>query len=106
MPTSTDALCEDSKMKIIDQGVIYSGIKNTRHAIFSFPSLVQLSCGKVSASFQAASRKNAIDSDILLSHSSDGGKTWKEPFAPFGNDATGEKDVVHICEHMAQDRSV
>lgn len=84
-------------MKIIDQGTIYHGIKNTSRAILSFPSIVQLSSGEIIASFQAASRKNAIDSHILLSRSSDGGKTWGEPFAPFGDDITKEKEAIHIA---------
>lgn len=80
-------------MKIIDKGIIYSGAENTRHAILSFPSLVQLASGKILASFQAASRKNAIDTHILLSQSLDGGKTWKEPFEPF----SPGKDVIHVA---------
>ena len=80
-------------MKIINKGIIYSGTENTRHATLSFPSLVQLTSGKILASFQAASKKNSIDSHVLLCQSLDGGKTWEEPFEPFPRG----KDVFHVA---------
>ena len=84
-------------MGIVDQGIVFSGTRNSRRAILSFSSLVQLSSGKIIASFQAASRKNAMDAHILLSHSVDGGKTWAEPFAPFADGMPEGVEVLHIA---------
>lgn len=84
-------------MKIIDQGIIYSGTPNTKHAILSFPSVVQLTNSTLLAGFQASSLKNNTDSHILFSRSFDGGKTWEEPFAPFGNETLWKERVIHLA---------
>ena len=84
-------------MKVLDQGIIFSGIKGGSRAKCCFPSLVQLSNGEIIAGFQAASEKNSIDSHVLLTRSSDGGKTWGEPYSPFLNEINGEKATVHFA---------
>ena len=83
-------------MNIIDQGIIFSGIKEGQESKCCFPSLVQLSNGEIIASFQAASEKNSIDSHALLTHSFDGGKSWGKPYSPFLNEINGEKATIHF----------
>ena len=84
-------------MRILGQGIIYSGIEGTHHAILSFSSVVQLMKGTLLANFQASSQKNNTDSHILMSRSFDGGKTWEEPFAPFGNETLWKERVIHLA---------
>jgi len=84
-------------MKIIDQGIIFSGIEANSDSKCCFSSLTQLSNGEIIANFQAASKKNGIDSHILLARSSDGGRNWGKPYAPFSGEIDGKELAVHVA---------
>lgn len=72
-------------MKIIEQGIIYSGKNNPKLSSCAFPSVCQLSDGTLLASFKGAETKgpyNKTDKGMTCI-STDNGKTWGEPFEQF-----------------------
>ena len=70
-------------MRILRKGTVFAGVAGSDRAKCCFPWLTQLADGKIIASFQAASKKNGIDSHVLILSSDDLGLTWSEPSSPF-----------------------
>ena len=57
------------KMKIIDQGIVYSGANTPKYTSCAFPGICQLHNGTLIASFKGAARKipdNATDCAVTV----------------------------------------
>ena len=70
-------------MKVLAEGFVHRGTRNTSTASCCFPAVVRLPDGRLLASWRTASKKDSADGTILLSISSDGGQTWQKPTQPF-----------------------
>jgi len=72
-------------MKIIEEGIIYSGENNPKLSSCAFPALCQLSDGHLLASFRAGETKGPYNKteQSMTCISADNGKTWSEPVAFF-----------------------
>lgn len=72
-------------MKIIDRGIIYSGENNPALSSCAFPAVCRLSDGTLLASFKGGATKGPYNRDdhAMTCISTDGGKTWGQPFEQF-----------------------
>ncbi|WP_437223030.1 sialidase family protein [Planctomicrobium sp. SH661] len=70
-------------MKLVQKSTIFRGVAGTPQANCCFPSIVALSNGELLANWRCGSQKDSADGQILLSRSSDKGKTW-EPATVLG----------------------
>ena len=72
-------------MKIIEQGILYSGAENPALSSCCFPAMCQLSDGAMLASFRGGAQKGPYNKSeqAMTCVSRDGGRTWSEPFAMF-----------------------
>jgi hypothetical protein len=66
-------------MQLIDQRVIFSGTPDTPTANCCFPSIVRLRDGEYLVSWRVGSQKDSADGKVMLSRSSDEGRTWSSP---------------------------
>ena len=72
-------------MRILRQGIAYSGENNPKYSSCSFPSICKLSDGTIFASFKAAERKipdNKTDHAVVCI-SYDNAQTWSKPIELF-----------------------
>jgi len=88
-------------MRIVDTGIVFKGMADTRTAIACFPSLAVLSDGSVVATFSVATRKHTPDTRVFLCRSEDGGRTWGEPVDPFPGPYDGVPGMVHVA-HLSE----
>ena len=72
-------------MKIIDQGIIYSGENDPELSSCAFPSICKLKNGRLIASFKGGKTKGPynVDDHGMTCISDDNGMTWSEPFQQF-----------------------
>lgn len=71
-------------MKIIDQGLVYSGKNHTDRQSCAFGQICVLPGGKWLCGFRTAPAKKSVpDQKAVLMTSSDRGKTWQGPVEPF-----------------------
>lgn len=91
-------------MKIIDQGIVYSGANTPKYSSCAFPAICQLHDGTLIASFKGAERKipdNATDHAVTV-FSYDNGKTWSEPAELFAPPVVDGKNTtlrtMYFCE--------
>ena len=83
-------------MKIIEQGIIYSGEHTPALSSCAFPSVCQLRNGTLLASFKGAQTKgpyNKTDKGMVCV-SADNGKTWDKPFAQFAPPVVDGKNTT------------
>ena len=66
-------------MELLSQGTIFSAPPNTDAAGSCFPSIARLTDGKLLVSWRVGSQKDSADGRILLSRSTDEGRSWSEP---------------------------
>ena len=72
-------------MKIVEQGIIYSGAESPELSSCAFPSICQLHDGTILASFKGAEQKgpyNKTDRTVVCI-SKDNGKSWSQPIEMF-----------------------
>lgn len=85
-------------MKIINRGILVTGVVGTRHATYTFPSVVTLSNGDLLATCRAGSTKDSADETIEIYKSTDGGHTWSEGWNPFAETrVNGVRGSLKIC---------
>ena len=70
-------------MKITNRGTVYRNETDPAHRSCTGPSICLLPSGRWLCSFAAAPVKSQTVREALLSSSSDEGKSWSEPIAPF-----------------------
>ena len=66
-------------MKVLSQGTVFVGLPGTPRASSCFPAIAQLPDGPLLVSWRAGSQKDSADGQILLSRSTDQGRSWSEP---------------------------
>lgn len=65
-------------MKIKNKGILATGKAGTARAIYTFPTVVVLSNGKLLATARVGSTKDSLDETIEIFRSVDGGNNWSE----------------------------
>jgi hypothetical protein len=74
---------------IVDHGVVFQGTPGTRTANCCFASIGRFEDGTLLVSWRVGSAKDSADGTILMSRSTDGGRTWETPREPFSNPPKG-----------------
>ncbi len=78
-------------MKIVDEGIVFAGCKQTERQSCAFPGICVTNTGRWICSFRAAPSKAAtVGQHVLLSWSEDDGHTWSSPSEPFQAPATDD----------------
>ncbi|MSR58105.1 MAG: exo-alpha-sialidase [Planctomycetaceae bacterium] len=73
-------------LELESRGIIYDAAARPPHErTGSFTSLRRMRSGAIVASFQVGPRKHAVDSNVKLFRSDDGGRTWRELPPKFSN---------------------
>ena len=85
-------------MRIVDQGIVFSGTANTNTANCCFSGLELLSDGVLLATWCAGPEKHAPESKVLMSRSCDGGKSWSQPIEPFCDEFEGTPGSLCVCK--------
>lgn len=70
---------------IVDSGIVYRGTLGSRTASCCLGSICRLDDGTILASWRIGSSKDSCDGTIMMSSSSDFGRTWTKPWQPFSN---------------------
>lgn len=85
-------------MQIIDSGILCRGQRGTPRALLTFPTAVALSDGSQIATYRTGSNKDCDDETVEFTRSSDGGRTWSEPWKPFENPTiNGLYGSLRVC---------
>ena len=83
-------------MQISEQGVLNSGDAGSPRAVTTFPTVLPLRDGTLLASYRVGSGKDTDDEAIELRRSSDGGRTWSVPAAPFSTTFEGRRGSFKV----------
>ncbi len=70
-------------MEVVERSVVSAAEPGTSRAFATFPAFVVLADGSLLISYSIGSGKDTDDIDIELRRSTDGGRTWTKPVAPF-----------------------
>ena len=84
-------------MKISERGILNQGKPGTRRATSTFPSVTPLADGSLLATYRVGSTKDSEDETIELRHSSDGGRTWSDPWDPFKSAIDGTHGSLKLA---------
>ena len=89
-------------MRIIDKGLINSGIPESDRANLTFPAVLCMSDGELIATWRSGSTKDGVDEVGEVARSSDSGKTWSSPAHPFAipelHGVRGTIKLVYLTE--------
>jgi len=86
------------QMKIIEKGILASGVAGTMHATYTFPTIAVLSNGDLLATCRVGSKKDSADETIEMYRSVDGGHIWSKGKQPFANtQVNGVHGSYKIC---------
>ena len=89
-------------MRIIEKGILSSGVAGTERALLTFSSVVALSNGTLMATCRAGSNKDSPDGTVELYRSQDSGQTWSAPKRPFeGTQIGGLQGSLRSC-HLTE----
>lgn len=94
-------------MQITDSGILRRGQPATSRAILTFPAATALSDGSILATYRTGTTKDSDDETVEFARSSDGGRTWSEPWVPFKNPTIdGMPGSLRVCylTELAPDR--
>ena len=83
------ARISNMKIHITETSIAVRGTEGTRRTVNTFPSLLTLSNGEVLLVCRAGSTKDSDDEIIEIRRSTDAGRSWGEPIAPFPDDLDG-----------------
>jgi Neuraminidase (sialidase) len=85
-------------MQITATGVLARGVAQSERAMLTFPQVVVQSDGTLLATYRSGSSKESPDETIELRRSSDNGRTWSEPWRPFGEwFDDGRRGSLKLC---------
>ena len=85
-------------MEIIERGILASCKPGTARATFTFPSIVELSDGRLLATCRVGSNKDSADETVEISRSDDWGESWSEPVRPFrATKVNGIQGSLKVC---------
>ncbi len=85
------------KLHITETSLAVRGIEGTRQAVNTFPSLVRLSNGDVLLTCRAGSTKDSDDEIVQIRRSTDAGRSWGEPVAPFSDVLNGVRGSLKLA---------
>jgi hypothetical protein len=89
-------------MHISASGILTQGVAHTARAMYTFPTVTQLSDGTLLATCRAGSTKDSDDETIEFYRSTDGGQRWSAPWQPWGavdvNGLTGSLKHCYLTE--------
>lgn len=88
-------------MRIVEKSVMLHGSPGTPRAMYTFPTLCQLSAGALLATCRAGWTKDSDDETVSLYRSDDSGRTWRTigPFScPELDDKSGSLKLVYLTE--------
>ncbi len=71
------------KMEIVERGILATGKPGTTRATFTFPSVIELSDGRLLATCRVGLNKDCENETVEIFRSNDGGQSWSEGMAPF-----------------------
>ena len=78
-------------MEITERAILSAAQPGTPRGVATFPAFVVLADGSLIASYSIGTGKDTDDLTIELRRSSDAGRTWSEPVAPFGTTVDGRR---------------
>ncbi len=84
-------------MRILDRGIVNSGVAGGPLALSIFPSVTPLSDGSILASYRTGSTKDSDDEDVAFRWSFDNAASWSEPIRPFSNIVDGKRGSVRVA---------
>lgn len=79
-------------MKITASGMLSQSQPNTNRATLTFPTVIALSSGTLLATWRAGSTKDSASETVEFARSSNGGRTWSEPWRPLSSPTLDGKD--------------
>lgn len=88
-------------MRIVDGGVVAKGHLGTARASNAFSNILALPDGKLLITFQRDCAKDTATGNVFVSRSTDEGKTWSEPVAPFDGTLDGIAGSLKIMNISA-----
>lgn len=83
-------------MRIIEQGVICAGQEGGPRAVATFPSVSRLPDGTLLVVYRIGKSKDSDGSVTEVRRSSDGGRTWSDPAAPFSSSFAGVEGSLQV----------
>jgi hypothetical protein len=84
-------------MKLISHGTVFTGTAGARTASSCFPAIVQLPDGTLVVAWRVGSQKDSADGQILLSRSTDEGRSWSGPEALPAGPWAAEAGEIHYA---------
>ena len=84
-------------MELISEGIVFTGGAGTPAASSCFPAIAWLPDGTLLASWRVGSQKDSADGQILLSRSTDEGRSWSEPVELSSGPWVAEPGEVHYA---------
>jgi len=78
-------------LEVVERTILSAAAAGTPRAVATFPAFVVLADGSLLASYSIGTGKDTDDLTIELRRSSDGGRTWSEPEAPFATTLGGRR---------------
>lgn len=89
-------------MRITDSGTLSRGQPGTSRAILTFPTVISLDSGTLVATYRTGTTKDSDDETVEFVRSSDGGRTWSDPWNPVANPTLdglyGSLRVIYLTE--------
>ncbi|MDE0336357.1 MAG: sialidase family protein [Caldilineaceae bacterium] len=89
-------------MHITDSGTLSRGQPGTSRAILTFPTVISLDSGTLLATYRTGTTKDSDDESVEFVRSTDGGRTWSEPWKPVENPTLdglyGSLRVIYMTE--------
>ena len=89
-------------MRITDSGTLSRGQPGTSRAILTFPTVISLDSGTLLATYRTGTTKDSDDETVEFVRSTDGGRTWSEPWNPVANPTLdglyGSLRVIYMTE--------
>jgi len=76
---------------VVERAILGAGRAGTPRAVATFPAFVVLADGSLLASYSVGTGKDTDDLTIELRRSTDGGRSWSEPVAPFPTSLGGRR---------------
>lgn len=86
------------KMEIIERGILTTGKPGTARATHTFPSIVELSDGRLLATCRVGPNKDCAEETVEIFRSDNGGQSWSQGKAPFrGTKVNGIDGSLKNC---------
>lgn len=85
------------KLDIVETTVAVRGMAGTSRAVNTFPSLVTLSNRDVLLAYRTGSTKDGDDEIVEIRRSTDAGRSWGGPVAPFSGEWNGVRGSLKLA---------